>query len=81
MINQVLIFYVVVGFILITAYYISVDLLTYLIWSRYTSENYQVMNYGVGGFISLHVDEHALPSPASTGLGKSITRYNSFMND
>ena len=23
---------------------------------RYTAENYQVMNYGVGGYISLHAD-------------------------
>ena len=41
--------------------------------SRFTSENYQVMNYGVGGYISLHMDEHALPNFLSLCMGGGNT--------
>ena len=36
---------------------------------RFTSENYQVMNYGVGGYISEHFDEYDLPDTLALCLG------------
>ena len=47
--------------------------------SRFTSENYQVMNYGVGGYISLHMDEHALPNFLSLCMGGGNTTDSAVM--
>ncbi len=42
---------------------------------RFTSENYQVMNYGVGGYISFHQDEFPLPFRAAFNKGGGGFRY------
>jgi hypothetical protein len=34
---------------------------------RFNSENYQVMNYGLGGYISMHMD--AYPDSNSINIG------------
>ena len=39
----------------------------------YTSENYQVMNYGLGGKISLHSDANDMPEDAKVGGGRLTT--------
>ena len=40
---------------------------------RYSSENYQLMNYGYGGQISLHLDATADPLDMNIGGGRFTT--------
>jgi hypothetical protein len=37
---------------------------------RFNSENYQVMNYGLGGYISMHMD--AYPDSNSINIGMTV---------
>ena len=43
-------------------------LVTFSIFS-FSSENYQVMNYGIGGHISIHADSPGLPSLGDIDVG------------
>ena len=45
----------------------------------YDSENFQVMNYGLGGTISLHVDEENIHSHTREGFNPINTRIMTFM--
>ena len=45
----------------------------YLPDRRYTSENYQIMNYGIGGKIGLHLDTSDTPSDNGLGGGRFTT--------
>ena len=38
----------------------------------YTSENYQIMNYGIGGQISLHLDDRDIPTDNEIGGGRFL---------
>ena len=42
---------------------------------RYTSENYAIMNYGVGGFLGLHNDNIPLPQLTMANLGGQLSNH------
>ena len=41
----------------------------------YTSENYQIMNYGIGGQISLHLDDTNVPTDNGIGGGRFLLAH------
>ena len=41
----------------------------------YTSENYQIMNYGIGGQISLHLDDTNVPTDNGIGGGRFLLTH------
>ncbi len=45
-----------------TNYNKTFDLQNLIFFLSFSSENYQVMNYGIGGHISIHGDSPGLPS-------------------
>ena len=58
-----------------TANYVNIN-----IFFRFAAENYQVVNYGIGGLAEPHVDEYPLPIQPDVGGGKIFSTI-AYMSD
>ena len=44
----------------------------FILYFRFTAENYQIVNYGLGGFVESHIDNSVLPAQQLAG-GTALT--------
>jgi hypothetical protein len=50
-----------------------VESTSFALMFRFNSENYQVMNYGLGGYISMHMDAYPDSNSINIGMGDAAT--------